>query len=545
MNQFENNENNTSADDGIFAESRSENPDNAAQGSANWAETAPKPDSHLNSDGGVFGEKSFGGADGGVNPYGQTPQYGQYTPPPQYNGYNSRPSADMQYGNMYSQPQYGGYREYNPNPAPNNNYNYGNNSFQSYQGNNYQGYAQPNYNAMPRPADIPPVSDIPQAEIKKTSKGWIIAIVAVVVVLVSAVMLLLAMSHSGDKADVPAEKTAVSEAGGSGVTVSISVQPKPVENEEYYQNKETGLLTPVGAAKQVLPSIVNLYGYTNTIITPYSEASGVIISEDGYIITNAHAVEEMSRVKVKLSDDREFEAEIIGFDTKTDLAVLKIEADDLTPAVIGSADALEQGEQVVAIGNAGGYNNTVTTGCVSHKDRTIKSYTGGDIECVQTDAVLNFGNSGGALINLYGQVVGIVTSKYSSTGDERVGFAIKTDFAVPIVEDIIESGYVTGRPRVGVTYTLITAEMAEKLEVKPGMLIDEVSSECDISNTKLQKDDIITSLDGVQILTDADIKKFQATHKPGDIVTAEVYRKDITGNTEEFEITFTLEEKKD
>lgn len=521
--------------------------------------TAYRDDRPLNTDGGIFGERSFSGvmrdpaASSEAYPQGAHPSgaYPQGTYPPPYTG--EPVQADAQYGNIYGRNQYnapnnyGGYSGYDPYRQPEPNYRQAPPQYGAYQPN----YASAQFIPQPVAPDIPPVSDVPAAEIKKTSKGWIIAMIIAAVLALSAVMILLAMNHSGK--DTPAsdainslfensssEKNNSSE--GTGVIVNISVAPKPVEGDEYYQNKETGLLTPAGAAKQVLPSIVNLYGYTNTVLSPYNEASGVIISEDGYIVTNAHVLDEIKRVKAKLNDGSEYEAEIIGIDTKTDLAVLKIDADNITPAVIGASDDLDPGEQVVAIGNAGGFNDTVTVGCVSHTDRVIDSYTGYPVHCVQTDAVLNFGNSGGALVNLYGQVVGIVTSKYSQVGDERVGFAIKTEDAVPVVEDIIEKGYVTGRPRVGVMYQLITAEMASRLEVKPGMMISEISDDCDIANTELQTDDIITELDGIQILITDDIQNFQQMHKPGDTVTAKVYRKSITGEETEFEITFKLEE---
>lgn len=539
--------------------------DNAAQTSktAFYGPTEQRDEGLRNTSGGIFGEQSF--AYSAPDMSRQTPPVTGYVPS-QYGGYQNH--SDSQYGNLYGAPSYGGYSGYTPYrqqphqapppppPPPPPQYGayrqgYGGQQGYGVQGYGMQGYApRPIPQPMPMPSEIPPVSDVPAAEMKKTSKGWIIAAIIAAVLALTAVMILLAMSHRGDSKNPVSDlasgssvSDSIGNQGSTGVTVNINVAPKPVEEDEYYQNRETGLLTPAGAAKQVLPSIVSLYGYTNTVIVAYNEASGVIISDDGYIITNAHAVEEITRVKARLSDGSEYEAQIIGIDTKTDLAVLKIEADGLVPAVLGASDDLDPAEQVVAIGNAGGYNDTVTVGCVSYTDREINSYTGYPVHCVQTDAVLNFGNSGGALINLYGQVVGIVTSRYSSVGDERVGFAIKTEFAVPIVEDIIEKGYVTGRARVGVTYQLITAEMATQLEVQPGMRINEISDACDISNTELQLDDIITEMDGIRILTSADIQKFKNSHSPGDVITAKVYRKSITGEESEFEIKFRLEEE--
>lgn len=553
-------------------------PDAADRPSEHYSDNTP-----LNKDGGVFGEKSFGA------PYSQgygQPQYGQYSPYGQQNDYYSRNvqgnipgqsrmpeqrelqssgyydpygrtaqnvypygvngangangaspngynGSDPVYRNMYGQPQYGGgyYTPYSP----------------------YGQEPSPAYGGYPQQPDIPAVSPAAEVQEKKTSKGWIIAMIVAMILAVSAVMILLAMYSRNSKKDAAdTVKSAFDSSGSSAgrdpdtvINVTIDVKPKPVEGEEYYQDKETGLLTAVGATKQALPSIVSLYGYTNTTITYYSEASGIIISEDGYIITNAHVVDDVSRIKARLSSGEEYEAQIIGYDTKTDLAVLKIEAENITPAVIGSAEELEPGEQVIAIGNAEGFNDTVTVGYVSYVGRDVNSYTGTSVPCVQTDAVLNYGNSGGALVNLYGQVVGIVTSKYDPDGYERMGFAIMSDFAVPIVEDIIEKGYVTGRPRVGVSYMLLTPETAASLEVKPGMLISSISADCDISNTELAKDDIITEMDGVPILSDQDIENFQKTHSAGDTVTAKVYRKSMTGEVTEFEITFKLEENKD
>ena len=380
----------------------------------------------------------------------------------------------------------------------------------------YAQYAQQGgYAAYPtQGGGVPPVSDIPQKEMKKSSKAWLIIAIICLVALLATVMLLLAAGHKND------DKEIAGTPSGSGVTVNINVAPHPAD-DSLYADKETGLFTTVGAAEQVLPSIVNLYGYTDTSIAAYNEASGIIISEDGPPLTN-----------------------VVGIDTRTDLAVLKIEADDLVPAVIGSSDDMKQGEQVVAIGNAGGFNDTVTVGYVSYVNREIQSYTNYPITCIQTDAALNFGNSGGALVNMYGQVVGIVVSKYSSTGSENIGFAIASDFAVPIAEDLIEKGYVSDRPRIGIMYSLITPEYAAQLDVKPGMLISEISPDCDVANTDLQKDDIITELNGKQILTAQDVKNFQNTAKAGDKVTAKVYRKTITGEVTEFEIEFTLEQDK-
>lgn len=511
---------------------------------------AVNPD--INRDGGVFAEKDYG-AETAKNAAQPEANYYQ---PYQQNGVGAAPAADNAYRQMYSggnaAPVYGYAR--NGQAMQNNvSQNYQPASAQAVENSgapvygsvpNYEANAQ--YGGMP-PYNYPPQVDAvpaPEGEKKKGSAVWVIIVMVIVLLMFSAVMLLLAFGHEGEGADYAVSASDSAQGGSSGgVTVNISVEPKPAQKDEFYQDKEAGLFTPAGAANQVLPSIVNLYGYQGTILQPYNEASGIIISEDGYIITNAHAVEDVERFKAKLNDEREFEAKLIGSDTRTDLAVLKIEADGLVPAVIGSSSDMLQGEEVIAIGNAGGFNDTVTVGNVSYVDREIQSYTGYPIKCIQTDAALNFGNSGGALVNLYGQVIGIVVSKYSSTGSENIGFAISSDFAVPIVEDIMEKGYVTGRARIGIMYNFISPDTAEKMGVKPGLLVAEISEDCDVSNTELQKDDIITEIDGIQMITENSVKEFQNSHKAGETVTAKVYRLGFNDQSEEFEITFKLEEQ--
>ncbi len=517
---------------------------------------AVNPD--INRDGGVFAEKDYG-EEAAKNSAAQPIAHPNYYQPYQQAVTGAAPAADNAYRQMYSgansAPVYGypaGGQQQNSgaqyaqtaavNDGTQNNAVPPYGSAPSYGNNAQYGGGMPPYNYPPEVGAVP----AHEGGKKKGSAVWVIIVMVIVLLMFTSVMLLLAFSHEGEGADgggLTASDSG-SDSSSGGVTVNINVEPKPVENDEFYQNKETGLLTPAGAANQVLPSIVNLYGYQGTILQPYNEASGIIISEDGYIITNAHAVEDIERFKAKLNDEREFEAKLIGSDTRTDLAVLKIEADDLVPAVIGSSSDMLQGEEVIAIGNAGGFNDTVTVGNVSYVDREIKSYTGYPIKCIQTDAALNFGNSGGALVNLYGQVIGVVVSKYSSTGSENIGFAISSDFAVPIIEDIIEKGYVTGRARIGIMYNFISPDTAENMDVKPGLLVAEISEDCDVHNTELQVDDIITEIDGIQMITENSVKEFQNTHKAGETVTAKAYRLGFNGESEEFEITFRLEEQK-
>ena len=195
---------------------------------------------------------------------------------------------------------------------------------------------------------------------------------------------------------------------------------------------------------------VRLYadGYGEQRCFPAGEGSGIIFSEDGYIVTNAHVVDGATSLKAILSDGTTYEAELVGSDTLTDLAVLKIDATGLQAAEFGSSEDLRVADQVMAIGNPGGYqlNSSVTIGYVSALNRAISnSSTGYTMEYIQTDAAINPGNSGGALVNQYGQVVGINSAKISATGYEGLGFAIPAETAQPVISDLIEYGYVKDR----------------------------------------------------------------------------------------------------
>lgn len=458
---------------------------------------------------------------------------------------NELPQSDNAEENIFSEEKFTGQAE-NPvqKPSPNEQYRqmYSAQQPQSSPNEQYrQMYTAPQGAGYYHQAEIPPVSPSGNG-MSKGARAALIAVAAVIVLLMAAVMILLAVYHADDTTADAGDILSSADSSFKQVVVNIQTQSKPVEGEEYYQDIQTGLLTPAGAAKQILPSIVNLYGYSDTTITYYSCATGIIISEDGYIVTNAHVVDDVKKVKAVLNDGRELEAKIIAYDAKTDLAVLKIEADGLTAAVIGNSSELVCGEQVVAVGNADGFNDTVTVGYVSHTDREISSYNSYPIECIQTDAALNSGNSGGAVVNLYGQVVGIVVSKSSSEGVENMGFAIKTDFAVPIIEDLMEYGFVEGRPRIGIMYRLIDPTSAQAYGVEPGLLISEISEDCDIANTELAPDDIITEMNGIKMTSSDKVLEFQQTYSAGDMVTARVYRKTITGEESEFEITFRLEQ---
>ena len=278
--------------------------------------------------------------------------------------------------------------------------------------------------------------------------------------------------------------------------------------------------------------------------TPIGQGSGIIISADGYVVTNAHVLENAAAQKVVLYNEKEYVASVVGIDSKTDLAVLKIEPDEeLTPAVLGNSDELELGEQVITLGNPGGLANSFSGGYVSGLNRQIKtSEYGLAMNSIQTDAAVNPGNSGGPLVNMYGQVVGIVSSKYVAEDYEGIGFAIAINDALPIIQDIISQGYVSGRVRIGIYFEGITEETARMYGIKPGLYIKQIDPSCDIANSGLQVYDIITEINGKKVYDYETAMESIEGFKAGDEVTAKVYRKSIVGDETEFEIKFKLME---
>ena len=283
----------------------------------------------------------------------------------------------------------------------------------------------------------------------------------------------------------------------------------------------------------------NYWGYQTQAA---ASGSGFIISADGYILTNHHVIEDANSITVTLYDGKTYEAELIGSDESNDIAVIKIDADGLTPVVLGSSEALSVGDDVVAIGNPlGELTFSLTRGIVSALDRTITTESA-TMELIQTDCAINSGNSGGALFNMYGEVIGIVNSKYSSSGMneasiDNIGFAIPIDNVRGIVESLIKNGYVS-KPYIGVSLTDLSEENLS-YGLPQGAAIGAVTEGAPAAEAGIQVGDIITAVNGEAIENSSDliakVKKCQA----GDELTLSVYRKG-----EELEITVKVDVKK-
>ena len=290
--------------------------------------------------------------------------------------------------------------------------------------------------------------------------------------------------------------------------------------------------------KKVNPSVVSVI---STTAEGTGSGSGVIMSKDGYIITNNHVVDGAQSVSVQLSDGTSLDAEIIGTDEQTDLAVIKVTpTSDLTAAEFGDSDELEPGEYAYAIGSPGGvqFANTITGGRISaiNRDLTVNDRV---MTLIQTDASINNGNSGGALINKYGQVVGITSAKLSgnafgSATVEGMGFAIPINTAKDIVDELIQNGYVSGRPSIG-----ITGQNVESADGKvSGVQVYSIDSRAKAASEGLQVGDVITAVDGTPTPDMDKVNELKQDKKAGDKLTLSVYRIS-TGKTLNITITLT------
>ena len=257
--------------------------------------------------------------------------------------------------------------------------------------------------------------------------------------------------------------------------------------------------------------------------------SGVIISSDGYILTCAHVVSGASNITVSIGD-KDYPATLVGEDTTSDIAVVKVDATGLTPATVGDSDNLKVGESVMAVGNPlGELGGTVTSGIVSALNRSVSiqgSSSVNTMSLIQMDASVSPGNSGGGLFNMNGELVGIVNAKSSDSDAEGLGFAIPVNDAVKVAQELLENGYVTGRPYLGISYYAVTdAQTAAQLGVNAyGVYIVEVVKGGPADKAGLQAGDRIVSVDGSEVATQSDLGTLMQNHKAGDTIEITVAR---------------------
>ena len=315
-------------------------------------------------------------------------------------------------------------------------------------------------------------------------------------------------------------------------SVAVETGELLTASEVYAQNVNS----TVGITTSVT---TNYFGYQTE--TPAS-GSGFVMTDDGYILTNYHVVENSNSIKVTTYDGTEYDAELIGYDESNDIAVLKIEAEGLVPVILGNSDALNVGDSVVAIGNPlGELTFSLTAGTVSALNRQVTFSTGTMMNLIQTDCAINSGNSGGALFNLYGEVIGITNAKYSSSSAssasiDNIGFAIPVNSVLSIVESIVENGYIS-KPYIGVSVGSVSAE-SQSYGLPQGAAIKEVATDSPAATAGLQTNDIITKANDTVITSSSDLVSYIGASKPGDVVTLTVYRQGET-----LELTLTIGEQ--
>ena len=340
------------------------------------------------------------------------------------------------------------------------------------------------------------------------------------------------------------------EAVPASADASVMLEGKRQAAALQVASVDTGkALTPSEVYAQNVNSTV---GITTSITTNYfgyqttsaAAGSGFVLTQDGYILTNYHVVENSSSIKVTTYDGTSYDAQLIGYDESNDIAVLKVDAADLTPVVLGDSDTLNVGDTVVAIGNPlGELTFSLTTGVVSALDRPVTFSTGTTMNLIQTDCAINSGNSGGALFNLYGEVIGITNAKYSSSSSsseasiDNIGFAIPIDQVRSIFESIITNGYIV-KPYIGVTVSDVSSE-SQSYGLPQGAAVRSVTENGPAAEAGLQENDIITAVNGETITGSNDLVKLVKASSAGDTLELSIYRQGQTTT-----LTLTVGEQK-
>ena len=351
----------------------------------------------------------------------------------------------------------------------------------------------------------------------------------------------LYVSADGDLVTVlePREPVTTEPARLEGVNtrLEISATPQSLENIADLP----GAISWQDIYVKVMPSVVSIICHNGRST---SSGTGVIMDAAGYIITNAHVVEDAMQITVLLTDKRELEARCVGVDMLSDLAVLRVTADRLVPAEFGDSSQLRVGDEVVAIGDPLGIElrGTMTNGIISGINRDIQ--TGNrTLTLMQTTAALNTGNSGGPLVNCYGQVVGINTMKIgdyaSESGVEGLGFAIPITAVQTVLEQLANQGYVSGRPSLGLEGQAISTFYQFYYRMPAGILITALDPESDAAAQGLRRGDILMSLNGKQLSSLDELEQILYASIPGDHLRATVYR-----DGTEFAVTITVGEEK-
>lgn len=525
---------------------------------AQWNENgaAQNADNTTNNSGAANTAEPAGNAGSGVN--------GAANPYAYQNGYyrNTTPHQDEAVHSGAYQQQNAAGSAYN-NPAggqttPTGNGGSGNNG----------GYSYVNYYSDPNGGD-------PNKKPKKKHTGLKVAAFVLAMVLVSGGSIGVYEGIRSSNADNSSSIVASNDSSAAeSSTGDSSSSQKSDSSQSWIQLASTnGSMSVADIVKKVTPSVVGVQstfsssnGSNNNPMNGYGGffgygsqgnngsqgmtgvGTGIIMSKDGYIVTNAHVIYddeygygEASSVQIQMSDEETtYDARIVAYDKEADIAVLKIDADNLTPAEFGDSSSCEVGEMVVAIGNPLGlqFQNTVTCGIISALDRKV-TINDNTMTLIQTDTAINNGNSGGPLINSSGQVIGINSAKMSSTysGEatvEGIGFAIPMSEAKSIVDDLINYGYVTGRPQLGISCQDVTEAVSQAYNIPVGAYIFSVTAGGAADQAGLQPGDVITGIQDQTISTTEELNAVKNQYKAGDTITLTYVR---AGETKKVDVT--------
>ena len=525
---------------------------------AQWNENgaAQNADNTTNNSGAANTAAPAGNAGSGVN--------GAANPYAYQNGYyrNTTPHQDEAVHSSAYQQQNAAGSAYN-NPAggqttPTGNGGSGNNG----------GYSYVNYYSDPNGGD-------PNKKPKKKHTGLKVAAFVLAMVLVSGGSIGVYEGIRSSNADNSSSIVASNDSSAAeSSTGDSSSSKKSDSSQSWIQLASTnGSMSVADIVKKVTPSVVGVQstfsssnGSNNNPMNGYGGffgygsqgnngsqgmtgvGTGIIMSKDGYIVTNAHVIYddeygygEASSVQIQMSDEETtYDARIVAYDKEADVAVLKIDADNLTPAEFGDSSSCEVGEMVVAIGNPLGlqFQNTVTCGIISALDRKV-TINDNTMTLIQTDTAINNGNSGGPLINSSGQVIGINSAKMSSTysGEatvEGIGFAIPMSEAKSIVDDLINYGYVTGRPQLGISCQDVTEAVSQAYNIPVGAYIFSVTAGGAADQAGLQPGDVITGIQDQTISTTEELNAVKNQYKAGDTITLTYVR---AGETKKVDVT--------
>lgn len=427
--------------------------------------------------------------------------------------------------------------------------------------------------AQPNPAPQPPYYQYPQQQYRQPyqpqkqplssgMKAFIAIMITFLVLLLTGFIIFVATSNSGNGF---VESTTQPETSFSFTMPTEETTEAPSDGREYPESNAQNATDPSykGLATQNKPKKINANEYGSAYafekneksvvaVICYGEGqegneksyqsmgSGIVISKDGFIITNSHIIGHSRtayKLKIVTSDKKEYKAGVVGYDSRNDIAVLKADANNLTPAQFGNSDELKVTEDIVVIGNPLGmnYQNSVTKGIISALDREVLSSNIAKV--IQTDAAINPGNSGGPMVNMYGQVVGVATAKIVLEEYEGMAFAIPGNTVKKIVDSIIREGYIKGRVKIGIVGQVVMLD--EK--GKTGIEIDEIVKGGPVDGKDVQTGDVLTKVEGKEISSFRDVYQILETHKPGDKVKITIQSKT---NSAEREIEITLQEDK-